>query len=217
IVSENYLPLLYPSPFNTYEGETVPLRVSAEDLFAAGFSARFVTDENIWKLNYVLDQYGITGVDDIRHFLSQGLIETGYGRSYSEDDNIYTSNYSGGEKYRGAGIIHITGKESYDSFYHWKKEGKCINGDNKSVSADEFSIKVEFVDDPTIIDDGYVSVAEKYPIESGAWYWVVYKPGLQKTADSGAAPDRITDFVNSLTDTRQIRNEAHEKITKIIK
>lgn len=106
-----------------------------------------LSDEELKRLNAILEKYGITDMKSIRLFMATCAHESGKGTSKiengSEDyfiDNGYTGNT------RGAGYIQLTGKEIHKKFL-------------KTIP-DSFSGA-----------DTATYIAENYPWEAAAWFW----------------------------------------------
>lgn len=160
---------------------------------------REMTQEDIDRINKVLDDYEINTPNRIAHFLAQCSVECEAGKIPVErynGDNIfeYFRKYEGdtdvakslgntkkgdGAKYRGAGAIQITGREVYESFS-------------------------EYMNDPKIVEEGALYVAKEYFWESAGYYWSIYKPktanddrfDLNKKCDNNESVEDITFIIN---------------------
>jgi putative chitinase len=103
-----------------------------------------------------------------------------------------------GWKYRGRGLIQVTGRSNYQS----------VTDTYKKL----FTDKIDFMVDPD-------KMAEfPYDVRSAIAYWVMND--LPKRADKGDDPkvvDLITDVVNSNTDTREDRKKNFKKAYDVLK
>ncbi|MDE5866743.1 MAG: hypothetical protein K2H31_09125, partial [Lachnospiraceae bacterium] len=159
---------------------------------------RDITQDDIDELNRVLNLYEINTPNRIAHFLAQGHVETGggfaiveryegndifeYFREYETTKAAELGNTQKGDgaKYRGAGIIQMTGRAAYKAFS-------------------------EYMKDPKILEDGALYVGQNYFWEAGAYYWSVYKPStrsddnynLNILCDDNASVEDITEIVTS--------------------
>lgn len=159
---------------------------------------REISQADVDELNRVLNIYGINTPNRIAHFLAQGHVESQGGllpvEQYS-GDNIFeyfreyetvraeelgNTQEGDGAKYRGAGVIQMTGRAAYEAFGSYKN-------------------------DPKIAEDGALYVAQNYFWEAGAYFWSVYKPNtaknsdifdLNKKCDEYASVEDITGIVN---------------------
>ncbi len=160
-----------------------------------------VTDECIQDLNRVLGMYGIISLEEIRHFLSQCVVESWYGKALTEinwddfpnnnqvDDEIHFNEIyakkSGnceaedGYKFRGGGYMHLTGRANYQAFSDYlESEGRP---------------------DPNIMQKGADAIASDYAWESAAWFWkydrVTGHNGTEWVEIDGSV-EKLTYFVN---------------------
>lgn len=173
--------------------------------------------KDIDELNSVLYLYEINTPNRIAHFLAQCTAESHLGERPLERYNgevieyfekIYGPNTVKGKelgntikgdaaKYRGAGAIHLTGKDAYNAFAN----NMC---------------------DETIKNDGALYVAQKYFWESAAYYWSVYKPqtanddryNLNKMCDEGYSVQQITAIVRG--SNVELREQAYKYFINVL-
>lgn len=132
---------------------------------------RELTQEDVDEINRILYKYEINTPDRAAHFLAQCTAESKLGclpvETYDGDDifedfehrdydaglgNKYADD---GAVFRGAGAIHITGRDVYTEFQKYMEE--------------------HGVSDGNIVDHGSVCVGKYYFWESAGYYWHVYK------------------------------------------
>jgi len=154
------------------------LYISNELLQNLGWQASI--DEE--KLNRLMDEHGITTKELKAHFLAQITYESNNGTTaheqYEGDSEFdYFRKYSyilgnngpeDAEKFRGAGYIHLTGKENYIKF-------------------------ANFIGDQEVVNQGWRYVERYYPIEAACWFFdrfVIY--------NNIEAGDAGIDYVSSV-------------------
>ncbi|GLC81718.1 hypothetical protein LBYZC6_38320 [Lacrimispora brassicae] len=163
--------------------EPVKEYVSAEQLIAIGWSKDVVTPEMVKELNRVLEAYGITDINSIRHFIAQASHEsddwykTGYGDGLIE---IGSKEYLQGQKYWpyiGAGYIHLTWEYNYQKFSDYLRKEKSI-------------------DDLLIMSEGPNRIASTYAWESAAYFWSVFTNANEVASHPDVQPDKLSEIVN---------------------
>lgn len=155
---------------------------------------RELTQEDVDEINRILYKYEINTPDRAAHFLAQCTAESKLGclpvETYDGDDifedfehrdydaglgNKYADD---GAVFRGAGAIHITGRDVYTEFQKYMEE--------------------HGVSDGNIVDHGSVCVGKYYFWESAGYYWHVYKKINDKCFYDGkeVSVETITEMVN---------------------
>jgi len=135
--------------------------ITAEKLREIGF-VNYEGDYSamVNELNRMLIKYDITSDNQLRHFFSQALVETGGGRDlvekgsdsyFDQYENRFGNTEPGdGKKYSGAGFLQMT-------FYDHYRDFERAMGD------------------PEITRQGREYVAKKFAWESACWTWAAYK------------------------------------------
>lgn len=161
----------------------------------------YASKSNIEKflpfLNEWMPKYNINTKDRICHFIAQIAHESGSlvyvkelasGQAY--DTGKLASNLGNtpeadgdGQKYKGRGLIQITGTTNYKSI-------------SKDWGIDVFS-KPELLETPT------------YAVRSACWFWE--KHGLNKLVDSGATIEKITKVINGGQNGLSDRKEFYKR------
>jgi predicted chitinase len=197
-----------------------------------------VTLPMVFDLNRVLEKYDITSTEQIRHFLAQCAVETGWGKpgdsvlEVGSDEYFLKKDY--GKKYRGAGYIHITWGYGYEAFATYlilekypvlkssatyknpSNNGKdAINTEYQNAvnAAKERTLDVKIYTD--IVDKGSQHIADCFAWESAGYYWDVN--GVNDIIDNGGLVDDVTRVINRYTDSYKKRNTAYENTLKYIR
>jgi predicted chitinase len=106
-------------------------------------------------LNNCLVKFDITNKEDIRMFLAQCAHESGglryleelaSGDDYEWRTDLGNTQTGDGRKYKGCGLIQLTGRANYQAF-------------------------ADFMSDQEIVNKGCSYVAAKYPCSSAAFWW----------------------------------------------
>lgn len=171
--------------------------VTLETLESVGF--KNITNESLLELNHILEKYDIQNVEEIRHFLSQCVVESFYGQALTEinwrdypdttnDEGYFNKKYANingnsengdGYKFRGGGYLHLTGRGGYQAFADFlESEGRK---------------------DDRVMEEGADIIAEEYAWESAAWFWkydyVTGHNGSEWVQSDGSV-EKLTYFVN---------------------
>lgn len=148
-------------------------------------------------LNEWMPKYGITTLERVRHFLSQVAHESAQflyceeiasGKAYDTGRLAArlgnTPEQDGdGQKYKGRGLIQITGASNY-----------------KSITKDW---GVDVFNDPELLE------TPENAVRSACWFW--WKNGLNKRADGGIGVKGITVIVNGGTNGLKERIEFYNR------
>ncbi|AVQ71637.1 chitinase [Microcystis sp. MC19] len=136
-----------------------------------------ISDSELSDLNACLKLFEINTHPRMRHFLSQSAHESGGLKWFKELasgsryegrkdlGNIYPGD---GPKYKGAGVLQLTGRKYYQDF-------------------------ADYIHDPKVMEGvDYVSIT--YPFISGGFWW--YDNQMNALCDRGATVEEITRRVN---------------------
>jgi RHS repeat-associated protein len=155
-----------------------------------------------------LSLYGITSVENIRHFLSQSRVEIGdkmefiepesAGARYEGSKDLGNTKSGDGTKFRGAGWMHLTGRDNYQKFANYMGNKNIMNGSEY--------------------------VAKTYPTISAVWFW----GKLLRVADrdctikyaidhpKNLSVEQVTRWVNGGQNNLKERKDAYNKVKKFI-
>lgn len=152
--------------------------VSKSDLSYVWDCAEYlIYDHEIRDLNRCLETFNITTLSRIRHFLAQTAHESGGGRFMKELDSgwylegrtdLGNIHYGDGPKYKGAGLIQLTGRANYQDF-------------------------ADYIGDPSVMD-GVDYVASEYPFTSAGFWW--YNNRMNNLCDTNPSVAQVTLRVN---------------------
>lgn len=157
------------------EADTEKVLVSKEQ--AEYIFNRTVNPNILADLNACLIRFGITEKEDIRHFLAQCAHESGglrwlkelaTGDDYEWRSDLGNNQAGDGRRYKGGGVIQLTGRANYQDF-------------------------AVFMGDPKIMD-GVDYVAEKYPVSSAGFWWK--NNDMSRFIANGATVEQVTKRVN---------------------
>jgi predicted chitinase len=150
--------------------------VSAEQ--AEYIFERSVDTSILADLNSCLVKFGITEKEDIRQFLAQCAHESGSlrwlkelatGDDYEWRDDLGNTQEGDGRKYKGSGLIQLTGRENYTKF-------------------------ADFMGDPEIVNQGVDYVAKHFPASSAAFWWK--NNNMSQYIANGATVEQVSARVN---------------------
>lgn len=136
-----------------------------------------ISNKQLTDLNFCLDRFKINTHARMRHFLSQTAHESGglkwmkeldSGKAYEGRKDLGNIHPGDGPKYKGAGVIQLTGRNNYQALANYLNDPKIMEGVN------------------------YVSVT--YPFTSAGFWW--NKNNINAHCDNGATVKEITHLVN---------------------
>ncbi len=126
------------------------------------------------NLNYFMKKFEINSLIRASHFLSQIEHESAYfsttqeiadGSKYNNRIDLGNINENDGPRYKGRGLIQLTGKINYQKFSNYKK------------TIDKNSLDLEKEPNNELLASNIV-----YATEASCWFWQLYK-GLNQYAD----------------------------------
>lgn len=184
-----------PSSISSLMKMEVPKSVLSWEKAKAIFPT--ITTEQYADLNACLSRFEITTPARMRHFLSQCGHESGglkwmheiaSGSAYEFRKDLGNTQRGDGKKFRGSGVIQLTGRANYQAFANFIGDQSVMTGCNY--------------------------VAEHYPFTSAGFFW--NKNNLNALCDRGVSVEAITRRVNGGTNGLSDRIAWYNKISKII-
>lgn len=156
-----------------------------------------IADNLLKDLNHCLNLFQITTPARMRHFLSQTAYESGGLRWVKELGD--GSNYEGrrdlgniypgdGPRYKGAGVLQLTGRANYQAFANFFKDPKIMQGCDY--------------------------VASTYPFSSAGFWWM--NNHMNALCDSGASVEQVTKRVNGGYNGLADREAYYQKACSVI-
>lgn len=134
-------------------------------------------EQQLQDLNKCLHKFQINTPSRMRHFLSQTAHESGglkwleelaSGQDYEGRSDLGNSQPGDGPRFKGAGVIQLTGRANYQAF-------------------------ANYIDDPNVMQ-GTEYVASTYPFMSGGFWW--HNNRMNDLCDRGATVEQVTRRVN---------------------
>lgn len=147
-------------------------------------------------LNDCLDRFQINTPARMRHFLSQTAHESGGlqwlkeladGSAYEFREDLGNTQPGDGAKYKGAGVIQLTGRANYQAF-------------------------ADFIPDPRVME-GVDYVSATYPFCSAGFWW--HNNDMNALCDRGASVKEVTKRVNGGTNGLTDREAYYEKACQV--
>lgn len=164
---------------------------------------RRLTDEEFKDINRCLNLYSINTNQRLAHFLSQAHHESGglkwlreiWGptvtqRGYEYRRDLGNVQKGDGFRFRGAGVLQMTGRWNYQRF-------------------------ADYIKDPFILVKGCDYVADNYPFSSAGHWWKAN--GMNDLVDSGASVEQVTRKVNGGITGLKDRQNQYDRIVKLLK
>ena len=168
----------------------------AEYIFECTVDAPILAD-----LNSCLVKFGITEKEDIRQFLAQCAHESGglrwlkelaSGDDYEWREDLGNTQPGDGRKYKGGGVIQLTGRENYTKF-------------------------ADFMGDPEIVNQGVNYVAANYPASSAGFWW--RNNNMSQYIADGATVQQVSTRVNGANPANGLSDRIYyyERAKEVIK
>ena len=154
-----------------------------------------ITNEQYKDLIECLTRFEISTRTRYCHFLAQVAHESGglrwlkelaSGEAYNGRRDLGNINPGDGPKYKGAGVIQLTGRANYQAF-------------------------ADYIGDQNVVAKGCEYVAKKYPFTSAGFWW--YRNKMNALCDRGASVEQITRRVNGGTNGLSDRITWYQKVT----
>lgn len=176
-----------------HQGVNLVTRQQAESVYG-----RKMSDQQFNDLNSCLQRFEINTVPRIRHFLSQTAHESGglrwmeeiaSGSAYEGRRDLGNTSPGDGRKYKGAGVIQLTGRHNYQKFADFIKDQKVMQG--------------------------HSYVAQVYPFTSAGFWWK--NNNMNALCDRGATVREVTKRVNGGYNGLSDRQRYYDKACQVIK
>ena len=178
-----------------HQGGNIVTRQQAESVYG-----RKMTDKQFKDLNDCLHKFEINKLPRIRHFLSQTAHESGglqwmeeiaSGSAYEGRRDLGNISPGDGRKFKGAGVIQLTGRYNYQKF-------------------------ADFIGNPKVML-GHTYVAQEYPFTSAGFWWKNNK--MNALCDQGKTCRQISAKVNGRDPANGLpdRERYYKKACQVIK
>ena len=157
---------------------------------------RSIQVHQLKDLNDCLNRFQINTPARMRHFLSQTAHESGglqwlqelaSGSDYEGRDDLGNTHPGDGPKYKGAGVIQLTGRCNYQAFS-------------------------DFIHDPNVMN-GVDYVSTTYPFSSAGFWW--HNNDMNALCDRGASVEAVTRRVNGGTNGLGDREAYYQKACQV--
>ena len=167
---------------------------------AVSVYGRAITDKQFKDLNDCLHRFEINTLARIQHFLSQTAHESGglrwmeelaNGSAYERRRDLGNISPGDGRKFKGAGVIQLTGRYNYQKF-------------------------ADFIGNPKVML-GHTYVAQEYPFTSAGFWWKNNK--MNALCDQGKTCRQISAKVNGRDPANGLpdRERYYKKACQVIK
>lgn len=176
-----------------HQGVNLVTRQQAESVYG-----RKMSDQQFNDLNSCLQRFEINTVPRIRHFLSQTAHESGglqwmeeiaSGSAYEGRRDLGNVSPGDGRKYKGAGVIQLTGRHNYQKFADFIRDQKVMQG--------------------------HSYVAQVYPFTSAGFWWK--NNNMNALCDRGGTVREVTKKVNGGYNGLSDRQRYYDKACQVIK
>jgi len=179
----------------TYRTAPEPIQLVTANQFAQIFGRNAIGGQ-LQDLNACLDRFAINTSPRMRHFLSQighesgglrWLKELASGVDYEFRSDLGNTQPGDGPRFKGAGVIQLTGRANYQAFADFMKDPKIMQG-------------VDYV-------------ASTYPFTSAGFWW--HNNRMNALCDRGATVEQITRRVNGGTNGLSDRIEWYKIVCQV--
>jgi predicted chitinase/uncharacterized membrane protein YeaQ/YmgE (transglycosylase-associated protein family) len=190
---DNSLSSVSASESIQHQGVNLVTRQQAESVYG-----RKMSDQQFNDLNSCLQRFEINTVPRIRHFLSQTAHESGglqwmeeiaSGSAYEGRRDLGNVSPGDGRKYKGAGVIQLTGRHNYQKFADFIRDQKVMQG--------------------------HSYVAQVYPFTSAGFWWK--NNNMNALCDRGGTVKQVTKKVNGGYNGLADRQRYYDKACQVIK
>lgn len=156
-----------------------------------------ITDIQYRDLVECLDRFSINTPPRLRHFLAQcghesgglkWMVELASGEAYEGRRDLGNTQQGDGRKFKGAGVIQLTGRANYQSF-------------------------ATYIGDRRVME-GHTYVSRVYPFTSAGFWW--HRNRMNELCDRGATIEQVTRRVNGGYNGLEDRRAWFTRISKVI-
>lgn len=167
-------------------------KAQAEEIYGRSIQVHQLKD-----LNDCLNRFQINTPARMRHFLSQTAHESGGlqymeeiadGADYENSAELGNTQPGDGPRYKGVGVIQLTGRFNYQAFS-------------------------DFIDDPKVMN-GVDYVSTTYPFTSAGFWW--HNNDMNELCDRGASVGEVTKRVNGGYNGLEHREAYYQKACQVI-
>jgi putative chitinase len=182
---------LFREKVASFQSKQLVTKSQAESVYG-----RPITDAQLSDLNACLNRFGINTNSRIRHFLAQTAHESGglrwlrelaSGQAYEGRRDLGNTQKEDGRRFKGAGVIQLTGRANYQAFSNYIKDPRVMEGVNY--------------------------VASVYPFTSAGFWW--HNNKMNSLIDGGASVTQVTRRVNGGTNGLADRQKYYAKAIKV--